>query len=87
MVKMMNSYYGDYQKKYLHDNPPPRGIRIDVKEFESYPGTVFLVAYASDMAAVPESRVHEFADWINATLKHLNSPLLIGQYAFHLEKT
>lgn len=81
----MDSYYDDYAKQHLHSNPPPPGIRIDVKEMPGYPGTVFLIAYAEDMAEVPEKRVHEFVHWINTTIKKLNSLPLLGRYAFILE--
>lgn len=81
----MISYYDSYAQQYLHAFPPPGGIRIDVIEFDEYPGTVFLMAYASDMASVKESAVHEFTAWINKTLKHLNGLTLLGKYAFYLE--
>jgi len=82
----MTTYYDNYAASLIHEKKPPQGIRVDIKEFEQYPGVVFLVAYVSDMADVPESRVHEFVDWINELLKKLNGhPLLMAKYAFHLD--
>lgn len=82
------SDYCHVAKSILRQHPVPYKTFIcDIVELVEYPGIVFLMMYAANLAEFSDYQIANITEWLNSIKKILNGhPLISAKYAHRISQ-